>query len=283
MQTSQQSDFEKLPVFPIFPIGVIQVRVEALTVIGGKVAKFEGKVALVTGAASGVGRATAHQMVNEGANVYGIDINNEGLESVAVELGSGFKPAICDISNRNASRGAVEECVSTFGKLDIVANVAGVVRSHHATDVDEATWRLIMGVNLDGMFWITQAAIPHLLETGGNIVNVASNAGFMGQAYTVPYCAAKGAVINMTRALAMEYIKTDLRVNAIAPGGMKTGMTENYHVPEGIDYSLMQTYTGFRGMAEPETAANAICWMASDEAARCTGSILSVDGGLTAA
>tara|TARA_B100000902_G_scaffold393601_1_gene448170 strand:- start:631 stop:1374 length:744 start_codon:yes stop_codon:yes gene_type:complete len=247
------------------------------------VTKFEGKVALVTGAASGVGRATARQMVDEGAKVFGIDINKEGLDVVAQELGANFAPVVCDISDREASHAAVEECVAIFGRLDIVANIAGVVRSHHVTDVDEATWRLIMGVNLDGMFWITQAAIPHLLETCGNIVNVASNAGFMGQAYTVPYCAAKGAVVNMTRALAMEYIKTDLRINAIAPGGMNTGMTENYHVPEGIDYSLMQTYTGFRGMAEPESAANAICWMASDEAARCTGSILSVDGGLTAA
>ena len=245
--------------------------------------KFEGKVALVTGAASGVGRATARQMVDEGAKVFGIDINKEGLDVVAQELGANFAPVVCDISDREASHAAVEACVAIFGRLDIVANIAGVVRSHHVTDVDEATWRLIMGVNLDGMFWITQAAIPHLLETDGNIVNVASNAGFMGQAYTVPYCAAKGAVVNMTRALAMEYIKTDLRINAIAPGGMNTGMTENYHVPEGIDYSLMQTYTGFRGMAEPESAANAICWMASDEAARCTGSILSVDGGLTAA
>ena len=245
--------------------------------------RFSGKVALVTGAASGVGRATVRQMVKDGANVSGIDINQEGLEALSEEIGEQFHHIACDISDRKAAQNAVEESVVHFGKLDIVANVAGVVRSHHATDVDEKTWRLIMGVNVDGMFWVTQAVIPHLLETGGNIVNVASNAGFMGQAYTVPYCAAKGAVINMTRALAMEYIKTDLRVNAIAPGGMKTAMTENWQMPEGIDFELMQTYTGFRGMAEPDTAANAICWMASDEAARCTGSILSVDGGLTAA
>ena len=245
--------------------------------------RFSGKVALVTGAASGVGRATVRQMVKDGANVSGIDINQEGLEALSEEIGEQFHHIACDISDREAAQNAVEESVVHFGKLDIVANVAGVVRSHHATDVDEKTWRLIMGVNVDGMFWVTQAVIPHLLETGGNIVNVASNAGFMGQAYTVPYCAAKGAVINMSRALEMYYIITDLRVNAIAPGGMKTAMTENWQMPEGIDFELMQTYTGFRGMAEPDTAANAICWMASDEAARCTGSILSVDGGLTAA
>ena len=109
--------------------------------------KFEGKVALVTGAASGVGRATARQMVDQGAKVYGIDINKEGLEMVAGELRADFKSAVCDISNREASRAAVAECVTTFGKLDIVANIAGVVKSHHVTDVDEATWRLIMGVN----------------------------------------------------------------------------------------------------------------------------------------
>ena len=147
-------------------------------------AKFEGKVAFVTGAASGVGRATVRQMVAQGAKVFGVDINKEGLDLVAEELGENFQPAVCDISDRSASQAAVAACVTTFGKLDIVANVAGVVRSHHVTDVDEAAWRLIMGVNLDGMFWISQAAIPHLLETSGNIVNVASNAGFMGQAYT---------------------------------------------------------------------------------------------------
>ena len=245
--------------------------------------RFTDRVALITGAASGVGRATARQMVGEGASVYGVDIDQEGLQSISDELGERFSPKTVDIRDREACHEAVKGCVEHFGKLDIVANVAGVVRSHHVTDVDEETWRLIMGVNLDGMFWITQAAIPHLEKTAGNIVNVASNAGFMGQAYTVPYCAAKGAVINMTRALAMEYIKSDIRINAIAPGGMKTAMTENWSALDDIDFELMKTYTGFRGMAEPESAANAICWMASDEAARCTGSILSVDGGLTAA
>ena len=245
--------------------------------------RFTDRVALITGAASGVGRATARQMVGEGASVYGVDIDQEGLQSISDELGERFSPKTVDIRDREACHEAVKGCVEHFGKLDIVANIAGVVRSHHVTDVDEETWRLIMGVNLDGMFWITQAAIPHLEKTAGNIVNVASNAGFMGQAYTVPYCAAKGAVINMTRALAMEYIKSDIRINAIAPGGMKTAMTENWSAPDDIEFELMKTYTGFRGMAEPESAANAICWMASDEAARCTGSILSVDGGLTAA
>ncbi len=244
--------------------------------------RFDGKVALVTGAASGLGRATATQMIADGARVFGVDIDSDGLVAVASELGEAFVGGVYDIRTRAAAHAAVDAAVDTHGGLDIVANVAGVARSHHMTDVDEDIWQLILSVNVDGMFWITQAAIPHLLERGGNVVNVASNAGLMGQAYTVPYCASKGAVVNMTKAMAMEYVKTDIRINAVAPGGMVTGMTQDWQLPENVDFDLMAPYTGFRGMAEPDTAANAICWLASDEASRCTGSILSIDGGLTA-
>jgi meso-butanediol dehydrogenase/(S,S)-butanediol dehydrogenase/diacetyl reductase len=244
--------------------------------------RFDGKVAIVTGAASGVGRATTMRLSSEGAKVYGLDIDEAGLQAVAEETASDFAFTVCDISSRDACHRAVSAAVAEFGRLDILANVAGIARSHHLTDVTEQEWRQMMGVNLDGTFWMTQAAVPHLQETAGNVVNVASNAGLMGQAYTVPYCATKAAVINMTKAMAMEYVKTDIRINAVAPGGMVTGLTMNYSMPDDVDFELMQPYTGFRGMAEPETAANAICWLASDEAARCNGTILSIDGGLTA-
>ena len=110
-------------------------------------------------------------------------------------------------------------------------------------------------------------------------MNVASNAAFMGQAYTVPYCISKGGILQLTRAMAMEFIKTNIRINAVAPGGMVTSMTDNFEIPPDVDFTLMAPYTGFRGMGTPEDAANAICWLASDEAARCTGTILSIDGG----
>ncbi len=245
--------------------------------------QFDDKVVYVTGAASGVGRATASRFVAEGARVHGVDLNGDGLAEVGAELGDAFSSEVCDITDRQTCHASVDGVAGRHGRLDEVANVAGMFRMNHMTEVDQAEWDLMMRVNVEGMFWVSQAAVPHLLESGGNIVNVASNAGLMGQAYTVAYCATKGAVVNMTKAMAMEYIKTDVRVNAVAPGGMVTGMTSTMTMPDDLDFALMAPYTGFRGMAEPDTCANAIVWLASDEAARCTGTILSIDGGLTAA
>ena len=140
----------------------------------------------------------------------------------------------------------------------------------------------MVAVNLSGVFWCAQAAIPHLLATEGVLLNIASNAGLIGQAYTVPYCATKGAVVNMTRALAMEYAKTGLRVNAIAPGGVQTPLVANYQMPDDVDYTLMAGYMGFRAMSQPEDIAAVFAFLASDEARQVHGAVLSVDAGLTA-
>jgi NAD(P)-dependent dehydrogenase (short-subunit alcohol dehydrogenase family) len=149
-------------------------------------------------------------------------------------------------------------------------------------ETTEEAWDSMLGINVSGVFWCCQAAIPHLIATNGNIVNIASNAGLMGQAYTVAYSTTKGAVVNMTRSLAMEFIKQSIRINAIAPGGVDTSMTRNYSLPEDLDFSLVQPYIGFRDMADAEELANVIAFVASDEASRIHGAIISVDGGLTA-
>ena len=247
--------------------------------------RFDGRVALLTGAASGIGRATALRLAADGATIAGFDRDDEGLAAVVQEVadaGGRMTTTVGDVSIRESCVAAVEEAVEAHGRLDVLANIAGVCWSEHVADTTEESWDRMLGINVSGVFWCCQAAIPHLIATNGNIVNIASNAGLMGQAYTVAYSTTKGAVVNMTRALAMEFIKEPIRINAIAPGSVDTSLTRNYSLPDDLDFSLMQPYIGFRGMADAEELANVIAFVASDEASRIHGAIIPVDGGLTA-
>ncbi len=243
--------------------------------------RFTDKTAFVTGAASGIGRATAQKLASEGATVVGADIDEAGLAEAAAEIGTNFHPLAVNITSRDECHKAISETVASHGGLDILANVAGVARSEHVADVTEDQWRLMFGVNVDGMFWLSQAAIPHLIESSGNIVNIASNAGLMGQAYCVNYCATKGAVVNLTKAMAMEFMKTPMRINAVAPGGTDTSLVQNYALPDDIDFKLLMRYTSDRGMSDPSDLANVICFVASDDARSMHGAIISADNGIT--
>lgn len=247
--------------------------------------RFDGKVALLTGAGSGIGRATSLRLASEGAKVFGVDINAATVEETAGLVqadGGDMVTKVVDVSKRDECLDAVADCIAAFGRLDVLGNIAGIARSDHFTDITEDTWARMVGVNLTGVLWMAQAAVPQLLLTEGNIVNIASNAGLMGQAYTAHYCATKGAVVNLTRSLAMEYIKQKIRVNAIAPGGVNTTLTATYQMPSDIEFDLMQPYMGFRGMAEASEIAGLFAFLASDEAKSVTGSIYSMDNGVTA-
>lgn len=246
--------------------------------------RFDGRVCLLTGAASGIGRATSLRFVEDGATVVGVDIDDDGLaETAALAEGPGtFAAAVTDITDRQACADLVGRVVDEHGRLDVLANIAGVTRLHHFLDATEAEVDLMLGVNAKGPIWLCQAAIPHLLESGGNIVNVASNAGLMGAAYTVAYAASKGAIVQLTRSLAIEFEKTPLRVNAVAPGGVRTPMTEQIPMPDDVDFDLFQGIVSPRGRAQPEDIAAVIAFVASDEARRMNGSIVSVDDGLVA-
>ena len=247
--------------------------------------RFEGKVAFVTGGASGIGRATCSRFAAEGASVYTVDVDADGLDETAKGIrgtGGRVETATCDVRSRQACSDAISACVSTFGKLDVLANVAGVVRFSHVAETSEEEWNLLLAVNLSGPFFLSQAALPHLLDSAGNIVNVASNAGIMGQAYTVGYCASKAGLINMSKAMAMEFSKKKVRINCVAPAGTVTNLVRTIDFPGELDDHLMNRYRGFRPMSDPEDIVNVIAFLASDEAKAVHGAVWEADQGVTA-
>lgn len=247
--------------------------------------RFDGKVALITGAGSGIGRAVAIRLASEGAKVFGHDLDSTTLsqtEQLVRDAGGEMLVRDGDITRRDECTETVADCVAALGRLDIVGNVAGIARAEHFLDVAEDDYRRMMAVNVDGPVFVAQASIPHLLESGGTLINIASNAGLMGQAYTVVYCMSKGAIVQMTRSLAMEFVKENIRINAIAPAGINTSLTTGFQIPADVDFELMAPYSGYRGMGEAEDIANLFAFMASDEASNMHGSIVSSDRGVTA-
>jgi NAD(P)-dependent dehydrogenase (short-subunit alcohol dehydrogenase family) len=242
-------------------------------------------VALVTGAGSGIGRAVALRLGAEGAVVVGHDIDAgavEGTAKLVADAGGRMDVRVGDVADPAEGAAAVAQCVAAHGRLDVLGNIAGVAWGEHVSDVTVEGYRRMMGTNVDGYFFFAQAAIPHLIESGGCIVNIASNAGLMGQAYTVVYCMTKGAVVQLTRALAMELMKTPVRVNAIAPAGTDTNLVATYTMPGDVEWDLMGRYTGMRGMNSADDVANVFAFLASDEAASIHGAVISADRGVTA-
>ncbi|MUL83728.1 MULTISPECIES: SDR family NAD(P)-dependent oxidoreductase [unclassified Mycolicibacterium] len=242
---------------------------------------LDGKVALVTGASSGLGAAVAQLFAARGANVFGIARDADRMATVFEEVPGGAYASV-DISSSDACKDAVTQCVEKFGRLDALINVAGFHQMRHTVSVTDEDWDKDLAVNLNGPFFLCRAALPHLLEAGGNIVNVASIAGIEGEVYSAGYCAAKHGLVGLTRALAIEFTSDRLRVNAVCPGGMLTPQTTEFAAPENADWNLIMRIAAPRGMMDVADVAKTIAFLASDDAAAVHGAVYIVDAGKTA-
>jgi len=236
--------------------------------------RFAEKVALVTGAASGIGAATAALFTSEGATVVGLDRQAATAGETSIVQ--------CDVTDPDSVRAAVAGVVDTHGAIDVVANVAGIAQFGHVEDVTIDEWRRVLDVNLTGPFIVSQAAIPHLKERNGCIVNVASIAGLEGQPYSTAYSASKGGVVLLTKSLAVDLASAGVRVNCVCPGTVDTPLIGEVatRIPPDADPRLMARLDMLlRGFISPQQVAEAIAYLASDAAAMITGAALVLDGG----
>jgi NAD(P)-dependent dehydrogenase (short-subunit alcohol dehydrogenase family) len=244
-----------------------------------------GKAALVTGAASGLGRATALALARAGANVCIVDVNAAGLEETSQAVRSLGVKALAhttDLAVPANCPAAVAAAAAAFGRLDALCNVAGIIIMCNAHEMRAVDWDKTLAINLSAPFQLIQAAIPHLLQANGAVVNVTSSAAFVGEAYAAAYCATKAGLNHLTKALAMEYVNKPIRFNAVAPGGMATNIAANLKMPEGVDYTLIKRYSGLRGLVEVDDVADMIAYLASDAGRSYHGACISIDRGITA-
>jgi meso-butanediol dehydrogenase/(S,S)-butanediol dehydrogenase/diacetyl reductase len=247
--------------------------------------QFAGRSIVVTGASSGLGAASVRRFAAGGGRVYAASRDQGKLAEVAAScdrLPGEVRFGPLDVSSPEDCRAAVAAAVDSYGRLDVLVNNAGRHDFRITTDVTEEEWSKDIAVNLSGAFFLSQAAIPHLLESSGNIVNVASVAAVMGEAYSAAYTAAKHGIVGLTRALAIEYLDTPLRVNCVCPGGMDTPQAHTIEVPEGADWDLIMRVSAKRGFASADQVAAVIAFLASEDAVAVHGSVQLVDQGHTA-
>jgi NAD(P)-dependent dehydrogenase (short-subunit alcohol dehydrogenase family) len=247
--------------------------------------RFAGHTVIVTGAGSGLGRASALRLASEGAKTACLDLALEAAQQTVNDItaaGGSARPYQVDVSDPNSVRRAVEVAVKDLGRPTTLVNSAGIGKFANAHEMAFEDWSRIIAVNLTGSFLCSQAVLPHMIDQGGCIINVASNAGLMGQPYSAAYCASKGGVVQLTRALADEYIRRKVRVNCVAPGGMATPLQKAFHqLPAGADGTLIAKLRSPLGNGKPEEVAGLIAFIASEDGRYMTGSIVSIDGGVT--
>ena len=244
--------------------------------------RLDARVALVTGGAGGIGRATCQALAQAGAHVAVTDIDLAAAEAVAAEVGG--EAHRLDVADEAAALAVIDEVAGRHGRLDILVNNAGLGARMPTVDLPTERWRQVMAINLDGSFFCARAAGRHMLAAGqGAVVNLASIMGLVGGAHypNLAYHSAKGALVNFTRALACEWAPSGVRVNAVAPTFARTRLTEALLADAEMARTLMRE-TPLGRFVEPEEVAAAILFLASDAARMITGVTLPVDGGWTA-
>lgn len=251
-----------------------------------KLVSFKGKVAVITGAASGIGLGTAKRFVEFGASVALIDINGskgKKAEEEIKRLGGHTRFFLCDVTSDADCKKTTEDVIIEFCKIDILCNNAGVTRRKNIIDLSEEEWDLVMNVNLKSIYLFSRYVIPHMIENGGgSIINTGSGWGLKGGPHAVAYCAAKGGAVNMTRAMAIDFGKHNIRVNCVCPGDTDTRLLREEAAQLGEDEAIFLKKAADRPIpriGQPEDIANAVIYLASDLSSWVTGSVLVVDGG----
>jgi NAD(P)-dependent dehydrogenase (short-subunit alcohol dehydrogenase family) len=247
---------------------------------------LQGKVAIVTGAGSGIGRGIAVGLAQMGAAIVVLDINPEGGEATTrtiTERGGRALFEKCDIRSSHDCKNVTEKAIASFGRIDILCNNAGVIVRKNVVDLTEDEWDLALDVTLKGIFLLSREVIPYMAKNGGGaIINTGSGWSLKGGPQAASYCAAKAGVLNLTRAMAIDYGKSNIRVNCVCPGDIDTPMLRSECVQLGADPAAFLKEAANRPLARvgtPEDVANAVLFLASEMAAWITGTQLVVDGG----
>ena len=246
---------------------------------------FTGKVIVITGAASGMGAACARLFTELGGTVAIIDIDEERANQVATEIAAD-DPIIGDIADSNFCVQAIDAITERYQRLNVLVNAAGTIHRADALGTSDDDWRRVMGVNIDGMFYLSRAAVAYMSGQGqGTIINFGSIWGGVASTGSTAYCVSKGAVHQLTRAMALDHVHQGIRINAVAPGEVRTPMLSSQRAspPSEADLQALADATiPMKRLAEPREIANVVAFLASDDASYMTGEIVHVDAGYTA-